>query len=105
VYLAAVPVERLVTFGPTTGTSANFTLMSYDGACCIGVNIDTAAVPDADVLIECVREGFEEVLALAGAHDRVRLPLREGPAVPATPTAEVATRPARPLRMVRPWSA
>jgi diacylglycerol O-acyltransferase len=103
VYLAAVPVERLATFGPTTGTAANFTLMSYDGACCVGVNIDIAAVPDPDVLIECVREGFEEVLALAGAHDRVRLPLREESA--ATATDVVATRSQRALRVVRPWSA
>ena len=104
VWLAAVPVERLVTFGPTTGTSANFTLMSYDGACCVGVNIDTAAVPDADVLIECVREGFEEVLALAGAHDPVRLPMREGSAQE-TPTKAIAPGRPRPLRVVRPRSA
>ena len=39
--------------------------MSYRGVCHIGINTDTAAVPDADVFIECLREGFEEVLALA----------------------------------------
>jgi diacylglycerol O-acyltransferase / wax synthase len=32
--------------------------------CCIGINIDTAAVPDPDVLTACLREGFEEVLAI-----------------------------------------
>jgi WS/DGAT/MGAT family acyltransferase len=85
VFLAGVPVERLVTFGPTTGTAANFTLMSYDGRCCVGINIDIEAVPDPHVLIECVREGFEEVLSLAGAHDHVGLPLRDAPA-PATVT-------------------
>ncbi len=83
VFLAGVPVERLVTFGPTSGTAANFTLMSYNGICCVGINIDIEAVPDPHVLIECVREGFEEVLSLGGAHDQVTLPLRDGPA-PAT---------------------
>ena len=83
VYLAGVRIERLVTFGPTTGTAANFTLMSYDGTCSVGINIDTEAVPDPHVLIECVREGFEEVLSLGGAHDHVGLPLRDRP-VPAT---------------------
>ena len=83
VYLAGVRVERLVAFGPTTGTAANFTLMSYDGTCCVGINVDTEAVPDPHVLIECVREGFEEVLSLGGAHDHVGLPLRDRP-VPAT---------------------
>ncbi len=105
VYLSGVGVERLVTFGPTTGTSANFTLMSYDGACCVGVNIDTAAIPDPEVLIECVREGFDEVLSLAGVHDPVRLPLRDGRAPAATPTKAVAAKSPRTLRMVRPWSA
>jgi diacylglycerol O-acyltransferase len=85
VFLAGVSVERLVVFGPTTGTAANFTLMSYDGICCVGINMDVEAVPDPDVLIECVREGFEEVLSLAGAHAPVGLPLRDRP-VPATTT-------------------
>jgi hypothetical protein len=26
---------------------------------------DTTAVPDADVLVECIREGFEELLSLS----------------------------------------
>ncbi len=86
VHLAGVRVERLVAFGPTTGAAANFTLMSYDGTCCVGINLDTEAVPDPHVLIECIREGFEEVLSLGGEHDHVGLPLRDRP-VPATTTA------------------
>jgi hypothetical protein len=41
------------------------------------VTIDTAAVPDALVLIECLREGFEEILTLAGDHVPVQVPMRE----------------------------
>ena len=52
-------------FGPTAGSSLNVTLMSYDGTCCIGVNIDTAAVTDPALFMRCLREGFDEVLALA----------------------------------------
>ena len=77
VYLAGARLERYVAFGPTIGSSANLTLLSYDGTCGIGVTIDTAAVPDADVLVDCLREGFEEVLALGGSHDSVRMPMRE----------------------------
>ncbi len=77
VYLAGARLERYVAFGPTIGSSANLTLLSYDGTCGIGVAIDTAAVPDADVLVDCLREGFEEVLALGGNHDSVRMPMRE----------------------------
>lgn len=51
-------------FGPTIGAGANITLMSYDGVCCIGVNVDTGAVPDADVFLRCLVEGFAEVTAL-----------------------------------------
>jgi diacylglycerol O-acyltransferase len=81
VYLAGARVDRYVAFAPTTGTSVNFALLSYDGVCCVGISIDTAAVADPEALIECVREGFEEVLALGGSHEPVRLPLRV--AVPA----------------------
>ncbi|OOK70417.1 hypothetical protein BZL30_6110 [Mycobacterium kansasii] len=39
-------------------------MISYRGTCDIGVNVDTSAVPDHDVLLESLREGFEEVVAL-----------------------------------------
>ena len=61
-------------FGPTIGASLNVTLLSYDGTCCIGLTFDDAAVPDSDVLVHCVAEGFEEVLALGGEHAPVTLP-------------------------------
>lgn len=77
VYLGGAMVQRYVTFGPTIGSSVNFTLLSYNGTCFVGMTIDSAAVPDADVLVECVREGFEEVLDLGGEHLPVRHPLRE----------------------------
>jgi hypothetical protein len=34
-------------------------------------------VPDPDVLLDCVRAGFDEVLALGGEHEPARLPLHE----------------------------
>jgi len=85
VYLAGARVEQYVAFGPTTGSSVNLTLLSYDGTCAVGVTIDTAAVPDPHILVECVRDGFEEVLCLGGEHGPVRVPLRD--------RAESATRP------------
>ena len=39
--------------------------MSYDGKCYIGVNVDTGAIPDTDGMLECLREGFREVVDLA----------------------------------------
>jgi hypothetical protein len=37
------------------------------GNCDIGVNIDTAAVPDPDILLECLQESFAEIMALGAA--------------------------------------
>jgi diacylglycerol O-acyltransferase / wax synthase len=77
VYLAGARLERYVAFGPTIGTAVNLTLLSYRGTCCVGVTIDAAAVPDPDLLLECLRDGFEEVLELGGAHDAARLPMHK----------------------------
>jgi hypothetical protein len=41
-------------------------LVSYGGTCCVGVNVDTGAVPDTDVLMDCLQHGFDEVLAVGG---------------------------------------
>lgn len=65
-YLGGAEVERVVPFGPTAGSSVNVTLMSYCGTCSVGVNSDTAAIPDGDVFIESMRAGFDEVVGLAG---------------------------------------
>jgi len=65
VYLAGARMTADVPFGPTLGASANITLLSYDGTCEIGVTVDTAAVPDIEVFMGCLAEGFEEVLTLA----------------------------------------
>jgi len=64
VYLAGSKVTGMFAFGPTIGASVNTTLMSYDGTCDIGINIDTAAVPDPDVLLGCLRESLAEITAL-----------------------------------------
>jgi diacylglycerol O-acyltransferase len=74
VYLAGARVERFVAFGPTIGASVNLTLVSYVGTCSLGVTIDTAAVPDSDVFMECLDEGFEEILRLAGERAHVHRP-------------------------------
>ena len=65
-YLGGARVLGYHAFGPTTGAAFNATLVSYDGVCAIGCTIDTAAVPDPERLMACLREGFDEVLVLAG---------------------------------------
>ncbi len=72
IFLAGAPVSGYYAFGPTTGSAVNVTLFTYCGTCCVGVTVDTDAVPDHEVLMESFHDGFEEVLGLAGAHRPVR---------------------------------
>ena len=79
---SGAPVEGLSSNSPTAGSAVNTTVISYRGVYNVGVNIDTAAVDDPEVLLDCLRHGFEEVLALSGAHAPVRPPLREAREAP-----------------------
>ena len=64
-YFGGSEMLALYGFGPAMGTAANITLLSYRDTAFIGFNVDTAAVPDVDVLVDCVRQGFDAVLDLA----------------------------------------
>jgi len=74
IFIGRAQLERFYAFGPTTGAAVNATLLSYCDSCGIGVNTDTGAVPDPDVLLDCLREDFEEILDLGGEHGPVTLP-------------------------------
>ncbi|MFJ9363887.1 wax ester/triacylglycerol synthase domain-containing protein [Nocardia sp. NPDC101769] len=63
-YLAGAKVDRIYPFGPTTGTAFNITLISHVDTCCIGINSDTGAVPDPEVLTDCIAAGFRTVANL-----------------------------------------
>jgi WS/DGAT/MGAT family acyltransferase len=65
VYFAGARVDRLYAFAPPAGAAFNVALISHCDTCCIGIVIDTTAIPDPDVLIGCLHAGFDEVLALA----------------------------------------
>ncbi len=64
-YLAGRRIERIHAFGAIPGPALMLTLLSYDGTCCIGMTANSAAVPDADTMLRCLREGLDEVVALA----------------------------------------
>ncbi len=65
VYVAGARVERLYAFAPPAGAAFNVALISHCDACCVGIVIDTTAVPDPELLLGCLHAGFGEVLALA----------------------------------------
>lgn len=64
VYVGGARVEGLYAFAPPSGAACNVALISHVDRCCIGVVVDRTAVPDCDVLVGCIREGFDEVVAL-----------------------------------------
>jgi WS/DGAT/MGAT family acyltransferase len=64
VYAGGARIERMYAFAPTAGAAVNVALISHCDTCCIGVVVDTTAVPDAATLVDCLREGFEEMLAV-----------------------------------------
>ena len=63
-YIAGAKIERMLPFGPVPGCALMVTLLSYAGTCCIGINMDAAAVAEPDRLMSCLQAGLDEVLAL-----------------------------------------
>lgn len=64
-YMAGAELERMYAFAPLSGTAATVTLLSHCGTCCIGINVDSVAVPDVEAFAKSIEAGFAEVLALA----------------------------------------
>ncbi len=65
IYLEGAPVSSQFAFGPLSGAAINMTLLSYVDELHIGINVDSAAVPDPELLIDCLQRGFDDILALA----------------------------------------
>ncbi len=63
-YIAGAMVTKSLGFGPLPGVPMMIVLYTQAGQCFVGVHYDTAAVTDHDLFIRCLRQGFDEVLAL-----------------------------------------
>jgi WS/DGAT/MGAT family acyltransferase len=66
-YLAGAQVTRIYPMGPRPGIPAMVAMLTYDGTCCISVNFDPDAIADPAAFASCLREGFDEVIALGSA--------------------------------------
>jgi WS/DGAT/MGAT family acyltransferase len=64
-YVCGAKVERFMPFGPLAGAAVNATVFSYAGRMHLGIASDPAAVTEPELLMECLRKGFDEVLASA----------------------------------------
>jgi len=70
-FLTGARVEALYAFAPTTGAALNAALVTMHHRACIGVNIDTSAVPDSEVLMECLAMALDDVLNGVATSDEV----------------------------------
>ena len=66
VWIAGARITRMFPFGPLPGCAAMITLITHDGTCCIGVNVDRGAVTEPGVLVAGLQAGLDEVVALGG---------------------------------------
>lgn len=64
VFLAGQQVLRTYPLGPRPGVAAMVAMITYDGVCCVGLNVDPAIFNDTDLLMSSLEQGFTEVLAL-----------------------------------------
>jgi WS/DGAT/MGAT family acyltransferase len=67
VYIAGSRITRMYPFGPLPGCAAMITLLSQEDRCCIGANLDRAAVTDPAGLVADLQAGLDEVVALGSS--------------------------------------
>jgi diacylglycerol O-acyltransferase / wax synthase len=65
-YIAGAKILRQYGIGPLPGVAMMVVLISRGGWCTITVRYDRAAVRHEELFAECLLEGFDEILALAG---------------------------------------
>jgi diacylglycerol O-acyltransferase / wax synthase len=61
-YVAGAEMLQNYAVGPLAGVAYNLTLLSYNHSLDMGVNIDTAAVTDPDLLRECLEQAFADLI-------------------------------------------
>jgi diacylglycerol O-acyltransferase len=55
---------KTLAFGPVPGVAMMVVMFTEGETCYVGVNYDTASVTEPDLFVQCLREGFDEILAL-----------------------------------------
>jgi WS/DGAT/MGAT family acyltransferase len=65
IYIAGAKMQANFGFGPLSGSASNITLLSYVDELHLAISTDPAAVPDPGLYVECLRDGIDEVAALA----------------------------------------
>lgn len=63
-FLAGAQIMRSYGFGPKVGLAAFIGMVTHLDTCCVTIHSDPAAVTDPDLLVSCLRQGFDEVIAV-----------------------------------------
>jgi WS/DGAT/MGAT family acyltransferase len=61
-YLAGAQILENYAIGPLAGVAFNLTLLSYNHSLDMGVNIDSAAVTEPELLRECLEKAFADLI-------------------------------------------
>jgi len=77
-YIAGARITRSIPIGPLPGVAMMATMVSFSGQCFLGVHYDTASFTEPDLLMTCLREGFDEVMHLAGTSPAAAGKSRDG---------------------------
>jgi diacylglycerol O-acyltransferase len=64
VYLAGARIERMYPYAPLPGCAAMITLLTHGDVGCVGVNFDAASFTEPETFVQCLLDGFTEVLSL-----------------------------------------
>ncbi len=62
-YVAGSQVLQTFAVGPLAGVAYNLTLVSYNHSLDMGVNIDTAAVTEPELLRKCLEKAFADLIS------------------------------------------
>jgi hypothetical protein len=62
-YIAGAEILENYAVGPLAGVAYNLTLLSYNHNLDMGVNIDTAAVTEPELLRECLEKAFADLIS------------------------------------------
>jgi diacylglycerol O-acyltransferase / wax synthase len=65
VFVAGAEITAMHAFGPLAGAAVSVVLLSHCDHVHLGINSDLAAVPDPEVLRNCLEESFDELLRVA----------------------------------------
>ena len=68
-YVAGAQILENYAVGPLAGVAFNLTLLSYNHSLDMGVNIDTAAVTEPELLRECLEKAFADLTRGLSAED------------------------------------